>query len=174
MMRSGTREIQSSDFSRKKEIHSVNILILALLNGLWIYVSDCSPISHDQQQWKSLNLWSLIIELSNLIGIIGDKGFFFNLIDLMREGNPLIIGYKPRRKSKKSMRCLLRISISKKSERTSNYFIWSQFCLINDDTTVTQQYNRMMRSVGRNINNLKVDKLFISLHFNNHCVLCVW
>ena len=67
--------------------------------------SDCSPISHDdQQQWKSLNLRLLFTDLSNPIGIIGDKGFFFNPIDLIRKGASFIIGYKPRRKSEKSMK----------------------------------------------------------------------
>ena len=48
---------------------------MVLLNGQCIYVSDASSKSHDQLQWNHLKLRQLFEDI--MVGIIGDKGFFF-------------------------------------------------------------------------------------------------
>ena len=53
---SSNREIENEKYSIKKRIHSVNVLIVVVLNGQCIYVSDAHPVSHDQKQWNLLGL----------------------------------------------------------------------------------------------------------------------
>lgn len=89
---SSDKKIQKDHFSGKKKIHSVNVLVVVLLNGRCIYVSDASPTSNDQKQWNKLNLRQHFENIP--VGIIGDAGFHFNQIELLKRGRPSILGYR--------------------------------------------------------------------------------
>ena len=90
--KSSNKEIEKEEYSSKKRIHSVNVLVAVLLNGRCIYVSDACPVSHDQQQWNMLNLRRHFEGIP--VGIIGDAGFHFNPVNVLKSGRPFILGYR--------------------------------------------------------------------------------
>ena len=93
--KSGNKDIEAEEYSQKKKIHSVNVLVIILLYGRCIYISDAKSVSHDQQQWNELKLREKFENIP--VGIIGDKGFFFNPKNVLDTGRPFIIGYKPKK-----------------------------------------------------------------------------
>lgn len=76
--RPSSKDMQRSVYSAKKKQHSVNVLIISLLNGKIIYVSPIRQGTSDQAQWNELNLRSRFIGKS--YGIIADGGFTFNRV----------------------------------------------------------------------------------------------
>ena len=87
--KSSNKEIEKEEYSSKKRIHSVNVLVAVLLNGRCIYVSDACPVSHDQRQWNMLNLRRHFEGIP--VGIIGDAGFHFNPVNVLKSGRPFIL-----------------------------------------------------------------------------------
>ena len=83
---------QHSVYSVKKKQHSVNVLIISLLNGKIIYVSPLKHGSCDQAQWNELQLWNQF--LHKPYGILGDGGFTFN----HKTDEEKINGWKPHRR----------------------------------------------------------------------------
>ena len=69
-------DLQKESFSMKKHQHSLNFMLITLIDGRIIYCSKGYMILQDQDLWNELNLRKLFIEKE--FGIIGDDGFFFN------------------------------------------------------------------------------------------------
>src|SRR5699024_1698103 len=67
---------QREYYSGKKKQHSVNLIIIILLDGQIVYCSPISKGAHDQRDWNKLNLREKLI--GKKWGIMGDAGFTFN------------------------------------------------------------------------------------------------
>lgn len=78
-------------YSGKKKQHSLNVLIIVLLNGQIIFYDGSETVS-DQQHWNQTNVRERFIGKN--FGIMGDGGFTFNK---KKESTP-IHGYKPFKK----------------------------------------------------------------------------
>lgn len=81
-------------YSPKKKQHSLNVIVVSLLNGRIIYISPyLFHGAHDQRDWNALKLREHFIGKD--YGIVGDGGFTFNrLFD-----DEHINGHKPHRRS---------------------------------------------------------------------------
>ena len=60
----------------KKKQHSLNFLIITLINGKIIFCSNGYDILQDQSLWNELGLRNFFI--GKEYGVIGDGGFYFN------------------------------------------------------------------------------------------------
>ena len=60
----------------KKRQHSLNFLIITLINGKIIYCSTEYEIQQDQALWNHLELRNFFI--NKKYGVLGDAAFFFN------------------------------------------------------------------------------------------------
>jgi len=83
---------QKDYYSVKKSQHSINFLIIILLDGRIIFVSKGKNNFNDQSFWNKLKIRKKFIEKE--YGIIGDGGFYFNPQKEERE----IKGIKPIKK----------------------------------------------------------------------------
>ena len=80
--------------AKKKKLHSLNVMILCLLNGVIVYVSKYNRVPNDQSHWNKLGL-RMLFERKGF-GIFGDGGFHFN----RKIGKTKIIGFTPYKKKK--------------------------------------------------------------------------
>jgi len=67
---------QKDYYSVKKSQHSINFLIIVLLDGRMIYVSKGKNNFNDQSFWNKLKIRKKFVNKE--YGIIGDGGFYFN------------------------------------------------------------------------------------------------
>ena len=70
------KENQKSFYSMKKSQHSMNFLIIVLLDGRIIYISKGKNNFNDQSFWNTLKIRKKF--LNKEYGILGDGGFYFN------------------------------------------------------------------------------------------------
>ena len=84
-------EAQKALWSGKKHQHSLNVMVITLLNGIIVYCSKARIGAHDQAHWNDLHLRELFVGKS--FGIGGDGGFTFNR--KKDSDTEKIIGYKP-------------------------------------------------------------------------------
>ena len=73
------KEFEKRSYSPPKQ-HSLNFLIITLLNGRIIYCSMGFPFPNDQRVWNFLELRKKFI--NKPFGILGDAGFTFNPKDV--------------------------------------------------------------------------------------------
>ena len=79
----------------KKKQHSLNFLIIVLLDGRIIFHSNPEEELNDQRLWKKMQIRKDFKDKE--YGIFGDGGFYFN----RKKDKYLIKGLKPFKKSKK-------------------------------------------------------------------------
>jgi len=93
--RPSNHEQERRHYSPKKKQHSLNLMVITLLNGYIVYYSVLQKGAHDQRDWNNLELRNLFKD--KLYGIIGDGEFTFNT----KSQEDKIIGFTPVKKSKK-------------------------------------------------------------------------
>ncbi len=105
VVRPSKNEQQCWVYSNKKKQHSLNVMVLCLLNGVLIFVSKPRMGAHDQSHWNELGLRDKFIGKS--YGILGDGGFTFN-----RKNQDLTEDQKEFNKQLSELRVVVENSIS--------------------------------------------------------------
>lgn len=112
--RPATEPHQKKHYSVKKKQHSLNVLVIVLLNGEIIYLSPIDAGSCDQTIWNHENLRKLYE--NKPYGILGDGGFTFN-----RKNDSIeIVSEKPKKRPKKTRsQPGANLSVSDKAKNTT-------------------------------------------------------
>ena len=78
----------------KKRQHSLNFILITLLDGKILYCSNGFDILQDQALWNELELRNFFI--NKKYGVLGDAGFFFNPKGITPKIKGFILKFSPK------------------------------------------------------------------------------